>query len=206
MRLTHTVLFLATALLVAGCNKPAEPVATDPAANPPGAIPAPAAPATSEASPQTAPAGQATATLQPTQGNNVSGELTFTAADGGVHITGEVRGLTAGTPQGFHVHEKGDCSAPDGSSAGGHFNPGGSDHGRVGKGAHHGGDTDNLTADAQGVAKVDQRLEGVTLGDGSATDILGKGVIVHEKADDYTTQPTGDAGGRFACGVIEAVQ
>src|SRR5690606_21443831 len=152
------------------------------------------------------PTKAASATLAATEGNQVSGLLMFSVVDGVVHATGEVRGLAADSEHGFHLHEHGDCSAPDATSAGGHFNPATSDHGRVGHGDHHGGDSDNLKADANGVAVVDARFEGVTLGDGAATDIVGKGVIVHAAADDYTTQPTGNAGARLACGVIQAAQ
>ncbi|MEZ0471793.1 superoxide dismutase family protein [Luteimonas salinilitoris] len=149
------------------------------------------------------PATTARATLQPTAGNETGGELTFTAENGAIHVSGEVRGLAAGSVHGFHVHETGDCSAPDATSAGGHFNPDDSEHGRVGQGEHHAGDSDNITASAEGVATVDVRLQGATLGDGAATDIAGKGVIVHADPDDYTSQPTGNAGARLACGVIE---
>lgn len=146
----------------------------------------------------------ATATLEPTAGNDVRGTLRFEVADNNIRVTGEITGLPAGTEHGFHVHETGDCSAPDATSAGGHFNPDSSEHGRVGGGEHHAGDSDNLTADEQGVARVDNTLEGATIGDGAPTDIVGKGVIVHADADDYTSQPTGDAGDRLACGVIQA--
>src|SRR5690606_27187319 len=101
-------------------------------------------------------------------------------------------------------HEYGDCSATDGSTAGGHFNPATTDHGRVGHGVHHGGDSDNIVANADGVATADARFEGVTLGAGAPTDIVGKGVIVHADPDDYATQPTGNAGARLACGVVQA--
>ncbi|MET0329332.1 MAG: superoxide dismutase family protein [Luteimonas sp.] len=161
---------------------------------PPDATPAPAA----------APAASALATLQPTTGNQTAGELRFAVVDGRIEVTGTVTGLTGGGSHGFHVHETGDCSAPDGASAGGHFNPGSTEHGRVGHGEHHGGDSDNITAGADGTAQVKGWLEGVTLGDGAATDIVGKGVIVHKDADDYATQPTGNAGDRLACGVIQA--
>jgi Cu-Zn family superoxide dismutase len=146
----------------------------------------------------------ATASLAATEGSTVSGDLRFEAMDGGVHVTGRLVRLEPYSTHGFHVHETGDCSAPDGTSAGGHFNPAGTEHGRVGTPTHHAGDSDNITADAQGTATVDNRLEGATLGDGAATDIVGKGVIVHAGADDYTSQPTGDAGARLACGVIQA--
>src|SRR5690606_2591229 len=99
-----------------------------------------------------------------------------------------------------------DCSAPDATSAGGHFNPTASAHGRVGEGEHHAGDSDNIAADDQGVATVDSLLRGATLGDGSPSDIVGKAVIVHADPDDYTTQPTGNAGARLAGGAVEARQ
>ena len=120
----------------------------------------------------------------------------------GVHITGELGGLPAGGRHGFHIHEKGDCSAADASSAGGHFNPTAQPHGRAGQGAHHAGDADNLVADGKGVARVNVHQSRVTLGGGAANDIAGRAVIVHAQADDYSTQPTGNAGGRIACGVI----
>src|SRR3546814_14476601 len=97
----------------------------------------------------------------------------------GVHITGQIGGLGAGQTHAIHVHEKGDCSAADASSAGGHFNPTGSPHGRASTPTHHAGDMDNLTANAQGVADVNIHLAGVTLGGGAATDIAGRAAIVH---------------------------
>ena len=207
---TATLLALALGIALAGCNRAADSAASDAAATPPvaatDALDDPAAPPPLDpAAPATPPAG-ATATLAATAGNATTAELQFAAADGGVRITGQVNGLKPDTAHGFHVHEFGDCSAPDASSAGGHFNPSGSPHGRVGGSApHHAGDTDNLDADATGVATVDRMLTGATLGDGSPTDIVGKGVIVHADPDDYTTQPTGNAGGRLACGVITAI-
>ena len=147
-------------------------------------------------------ASQATANLASASGSLVGGKVMLMPMAGGVHLTGTVGGLPPNSTHGFHVHEKGDCSAPDGTSAGGHFNPGTSNHGRVGHGVHHGGDSDNIFANDAGVATVDSLLQGVTLGDGAATDIVGKAVIVHADPDDYTTQPTGNAGGRIACGVI----
>ncbi|MBB6598120.1 superoxide dismutase family protein [Luteimonas sp. MC1825] len=203
MRTTSlTLLAAALALALSACgdraavDDAATPTTADvprestPDVSPPPYVPADDAPAS------------AVAALAATAGNTTAGELRFAAVDGGVHITGQVTGLEPGTEHGFHVHETGDCSAPDGSSAGGHFNPAGTAHGRVGGAAHHAGDTGNITADGAGVAQVDTRLEGVTLGDGAATDVIGKGVIVHADPDDYTTQPTGNAGARLACGVI----
>jgi superoxide dismutase, Cu-Zn family len=120
----------------------------------------------------------------------------------GVHLSGEIGGLGAGVTHAIHVHEKGDCSAVDASSAGGHFNPAGSAHGRAGTATHHAGDMDNIVADSSGVAKIDIHLAGVTLGGGAANDIAGKAVVVHAAPDDYASQPAGNAGARVACGVI----
>ena len=151
-------------------------------------------------------ASRATVNLAPASGSLVSGTLTLTPMGDGVHITGEVGGLKPGDTRGFHIHEKGDCSAADASTAGGHFNPAAQAHGRSGHGAHHAGDTDNIVADAKGVARIDAHVTGVTLGGGAANDIAGRAVIVHAAADDYTSQPTGNAGARVACGVIKVVR
>ncbi|MFT4197815.1 MAG: superoxide dismutase family protein, partial [Pseudoxanthomonas sp.] len=168
--------------------------------------PAPAASAPApETAPPAAPAvpGTASAVLKPTAGSNVAGTLQFMSMDGKVHVTGTLTGLSPGQ-HGFHIHEKGDCSAADGSSAGGHFNPDHVDHGQVSATPHHAGDSNNIVADAQGNASVDNLLsDNVHLGGGDDHDILGKAVIVHADADDYKTQPTGNAGGRLACGVIQ---
>lgn len=142
------------------------------------------------------------ASLQARSGSQVTGSLAFMPMGDGLHLTGEVRGLTAGGTHAIHVHENGDCSAADGSSAGGHFNPAGAAHGRMNSANHHVGDMDNLVANANGVAEVNMHLSAMSLGTGAANDVLGKAVIVHAAADDYTTQPTGNAGGRLACGVI----
>lgn len=155
----------------------------------------------------TAPAAKSTAqsarvNLASASGSLVSGTLTVTPMGDGVHVTGEIGGLQPGSTHGFHIHEKGDCSAADASSAGGHFNPAGSAHGKAGGGPHHAGDADNLIADAGGVAKVDAHFGGVTLGGGAANDVAGKAVIVHASPDDYKSQPAGNAGARVACGVI----
>ena len=135
--------------------------------------------------------------------SGVSGTLTFTAAEGGVMISGEIAGLEPNTKHGFHVHEKGDCSSPDGKSAGGHFNPTAVDHGAIDGAPSHAGDLGNVEADASGVAKVAKLKAGASLTEGE-TAVLGRGVIVHAKEDDLTSQPTGAAGARIACGVIEA--
>lgn len=147
------------------------------------------------------PAPGASVTLQPTEGNHAAGTLTLMTMGDGVHFTGNITGLPAGS-HGFHIHQTGDCSAPDASSAGGHFNPGGTNHGAPDAPEHHAGDLGNIEADASGTAKVDIHAGGVTLGPGE-NSVMGRAVIVHAAADDLTTQPTGNAGARLACGVIQ---
>lgn len=195
MRLIHRLpLFTATALAaaaLAACSTAPRQDAPAPAA----------APATTSSS----TAQSATVNLAPASGSLVSGKLAIMPMGGGVHLAGEIGGLGAGETHAIHVHEKGDCSAADASSAGGHFNPTGSPHGRAGTPVHHAGDMDNLTADAEGVARVNIHLAGVSLGGGAANDIAGKAVIVHAAPDDYTSQPSGNAGARVACGVITPV-
>ncbi len=163
-------------------------------------------PSAPKAKPTPSTAQEAVANLASASGSLVSGKLVLKPMGGGVHITGEVGGLKPGDTRGFHIHEKGDCSAADASSAGGHFNPGAQPHGRAGQGAHHAGDTDNIVADARGIARVNAHVQGVSLGGGAANDIAGRAIIVHAAADDYATQPTGNAGARVACGVITVVR
>ncbi len=146
---------------------------------------------------------RAVANIAPASASLVSGRLTITAVDGGVRIEGELGGLGHGGTHAIHVHERGDCSAADGSSAGGHFNPAAAAHGRAESPVHHLGDMDNLSANAAGVATVNIRLLGVTLGSGAANDILGRALVVHAGPDDYTSQPAGNSGARVGCGVIE---
>lgn len=142
---------------------------------------------------------KAIAVLSPTKGSSVAGTVTFTKVDGGVKIVAEVTGLTPGQ-HGFHIHEFGDCSAPDATSAGGHFNPGHMLHGAPDAPVRHAGDFGNLEADASGNAHY-ERVDAMISLDG-AESIIGHGVIVHAKADDLKTQPTGNAGARVACGPI----
>jgi Cu-Zn family superoxide dismutase len=152
---------------------------------------------------QVKPVAGAQVTLAPTAGNSVAGSLTLTAVRNGVRVEGRITGLAPGSTHGFHIHEKGDCSAPDGSSAGGHFNPTGMAHGNPVIPPHHAGDIPNQIADAQGAVKVEVIVNGVSLGTGAANDVVGRSVIVHAERDDYTSQPAGNSGARVACGVIE---
>ena len=179
-----------TVTLLAGCS-------TTPASPPPPR-------AEVDTRPAVPMARGATITLAPASGSLVSGKLSATPIAGGVRITGEIGGLARGSTHAIHIHEKGDCSAVDATSAGGHFNPAQQPHGRAGSGPHHGGDMDNIVADASGVARVDVRALGVSLG-GGATNIGDRAIVVHAMPDDYSTQPTGNAGARVACGVIKLV-
>jgi superoxide dismutase, Cu-Zn family len=143
----------------------------------------------------------AVANLAPTTGNSTSGTVRFVQRGERVQVSGEIRGLKPGAEHGFHVHEKGDCSSGDGMSAGGHFNPASAPHGRHGAGAHHVGDLPSLRADGSGVARFSFDSASLRVGSGTS-DIVGRGLIVHRDPDDYTTQPTGNAGPRLACAVI----
>jgi superoxide dismutase, Cu-Zn family len=145
---------------------------------------------------------RATAALKPTAGSSASGSVTFAQARGKVLVSGEVRGLKPNAVHGFHVHEKGDCSAPDGMSTGGHFNPDAKPHGEHGNAPHHAGDLASLKSDANGVATFRYESAAITVGSGGANDVVGRGLIVHRDPDDYKTQPTGNSGARIACAVI----
>ena len=144
---------------------------------------------------------KASAHLMPASGSNVMGDITFTqVGPNRVRVTGAVTGHQPGM-KGFHIHEKGDCSAPDATSAGGHFNPKGMKHGPT-PAVGHAGDMGNLTFSDAGRATVDITYEGITLDRDASNGIIGRAVVVHAGTDDQKTDPTGNAGGRVACGVI----
>lgn len=144
----------------------------------------------------------AVAKLEPTKGNTASGTVEFVQEGDKVKVNAVVTGLAADREHGFHVHEKGDCSSGDGTSAGGHFNPDGKPHGPQ-SGPHHSGDMPSLKADATGTAKAAFTLDEVTVAPGPKS-VVGRGLIVHKDPDDFKTQPTGNAGARVACAVIAA--
>lgn len=145
----------------------------------------------------------AEAEIKPTKDSTVSGKVTFTSQPDGIKIVANITGLTPGV-HGFHIHEFGNCSAPDASSAGGHFNPHKELHASPDSPHRHVGDLGNLTADERGNAHYERIDKVITLT--GANSIIGKSVIVHADKDDFTTQPTGNAGGRLSCGVIKAVK
>jgi len=143
----------------------------------------------------------ASADLLARSGSAVSGTVGFSETDGRLRVDAKVSGLTPGE-HGFHIHEVGDCSAPDASSAKGHFNPNAKAHGHHASDEHHGGDMPNLIANAQGEAKYTAELRGLTLS--GATGVVGRSVVIHADPDDYKSQPAGNSGKRIACGVIAA--
>jgi Cu-Zn family superoxide dismutase len=147
-----------------------------------------------------APVTKAVAVLKPTEGNKVQGTVTFTTVEGGVLVVADVYNLTPGK-HGFHVHEHGDCSAHDASSAGGHFNPGKTKHGGPDSAERHAGDLGNLEADKDGKAHYSRVDKMITLN--GSDSIVTRSVVVHAGEDDFVTQPTGNSGPRIACGVIE---
>lgn len=192
------LMLVAIPFLAIACAKspePAVPVASAPAvakeSTPAAAMSAPAA------------VTSAKVILASTAGNTATGKLSLSPSDDGVLVSGELSGLVAGSEHGFHIHEKGDCSAPDASSAGGHFNPQGTPHGKPGSESHHAGDMMNIVANAEGRAHVEVVVPNVSLGGAAEHNVIGKAIVLHQKADDYVSQPAGDSGPRIACGVIE---
>lgn len=134
--------------------------------------------------------------------SSVSGIATFVEKNGSVTFIAKLAGLKPGV-HAIHIHEKSDCSAADGSSAGGHWNPTFKKHGKWGIGEYHKGDIGNFTADEKGNGTISLTTDEWCIGCEDATkDILGKGLIVHQGTDDFTSQPAGNAGARVACSAI----
>jgi Cu/Zn superoxide dismutase len=141
------------------------------------------------------------AVLAPTQGSDVHGTVTFTALpDDKVKVVAHIEGLEPGSKHGFHIHEFGDISAPDGMATGGHYNPEKHEHALPATETRHAGDFGNVEANDRGVADYELVVDNITLTEGKDA-IIGRGVIVHAKLDDGG-QPTGNAGARVAQGVI----
>lgn len=212
-RLLHRILFTLTASALAGSLvAPLSSQENNPAV-PEKEKASPVAPAEPDT---TRPAGDArenaheeqemkavtlVAMLTPTKGNEARGVITFeTLENDQVRVTARVSGLKADAKHAMHVHEFGDLSAPDGSSAGGHFNPAGTDHGLPDSEVKHPGDFGNLQADAEGNANLVLTVKGLSLVEGKHA-ILGRAVVVHA-GEDKGTQPSGDAGDRIAHGII----
>ena len=137
--------------------------------------------------------------LHGTEGNIVTGTVTFTESDSGVVIVADIKGLTPGK-HGFHVHEYGDCSALDAKSAGGHFNPDNKKHSGPNDPERHVGDLGNIMAEANSTAHYQATNALLTLN--GKHSIIGRAIIIHAGEDDLTSQPSGNSGSRIACGVI----
>lgn len=144
-----------------------------------------------------------TVQMMPKSGSEVEGTVTFTQNGDEVTMNAEFTGLTEGE-HAIHIHENADCSADDATSAGGHWNPASMDHGKLeSTDEYHGGDIGNMTADADGNATMEFSTDEWCIGcDDENKNIIGHGVVVHAKADDFTSQPSGAAGSRVSCGEI----
>jgi Cu-Zn family superoxide dismutase len=145
---------------------------------------------------------KASATLAPTKGSSVKGSATFEQRGDKVRISANVSGLRPNGEFGFHIHEVGDCSSGDGMSTKGHYNPQGKPHAAHSSAERHAGDLPSLKSDGSGNATMSADIDIITVNAGP-TSIIGRGLIVHAQPDDFKTQPTGNAGARSACGVIQ---
>lgn len=150
----------------------------------------------------TEPGPKATAQLESRSGSNVKGNLTFTQVGERVRIQGVVNGHSPGL-KAWHIHEKGDCSDPKAESAGEHFNPRGHKHGAPTDATRHAGDFGNVLFNSAGSAIIDLTIDGVSVSRDKPDGIIGRAVIIHTSEDDLKTDPSGNAGGRVACGVIQ---
>ena len=148
---------------------------------------------------------EAMAEIAPTSGNSVTGEAIFTQNGADITVTIEIENASAGE-HGVHIHAVGDCSAPDGTSAGGHWNPTDVAHGKWGDAEFHLGDLGNIAVGADGTGSFELTTDLWDMDTGSDLDVVGKAIIVHAGADDFVSQPSGAAGARIGCGVIELVE
>ncbi|HYC62317.1 MAG TPA: superoxide dismutase family protein [Thermoanaerobaculia bacterium] len=143
----------------------------------------------------------ASATLNPTSGSTATGTVRLAQlGDGSVRVNVDLNGVPPGV-HGFHIHDKGDCG-DNGNAAGGHYNPTGTSHGAPSADPHHAGDFGNVTADDNGRVRMEFTTRSVTVEAGPTTAV-GHAIILHANPDDLVTQPTGNAGGRIACGVVQ---
>ena len=142
----------------------------------------------------------ATTTLVSTSGSTATGTVDLAQlSDGSVEVTANLRNVPPGV-HGFHIHEKGDCG-DNGNAAGGHYNPMSTAHGAPTADPHHAGDFGNVTADENGNVTYRFTTRSITVADGPASAV-GHAIILHANPDDLTTQPSGNAGPRIACGVV----
>jgi len=199
----RTLIALAPWLSLAACGGAAPaaeaPVAPEPAPAAPSAAAGPETPATE--APKAETPAPVEVKIEARSGSKLSGSAKLEATEGGVKVTLMVSGGPPGL-HGAHIHEKADCSAPDGTSAGGHFNPGGHDHGLPPGQTRHLGDLGNIEIAKNGEGKLEIVIAGANLDPGHEHSFLDRGIIVHEKTDDGG-QPTGNAGGRIGCAEIK---
>jgi Cu-Zn family superoxide dismutase len=144
----------------------------------------------------------AAAELAPRSGSELAGRAVFTKTNGEVRFDVEIRNVEPG-PHAVHIHENGDCSAEDASSAGGHWNPTGEEHGKWGEPPFHLGDIGNIEVGEDGTGSLTMSADLWSIGDESDHDVVGKAIVVHSGADDFESQPSGAAGERIGCGVLE---
>ncbi len=143
----------------------------------------------------------ATVKMQAKSKSTVSGTVVIKEEPGRASFLVQIKGLSKNGLHGFHIHEKGDCSAPDAASAGGHFNPLGHLHGATTGPDRHAGDLGNLSTNANGDALREYVIDGLEFS--GKNSIVGKSLVIHGMPDDFKTQPSGNSGTRIACGVIE---
>lgn len=151
------------------------------------------------------PEKQAVAKISASNDSGLTGEVVFTQNGDQVTFMIEIQGASPGL-HAVHIHEYGDCSAPDGTSAGGHWNPTDVAHGKWGEGEFHLGDIGNISVSEDGTGSLSLTTDLWEIGTGSDIDVVGKSMIVHAGEDDFTSQPSGAAGSRIGCGVIVLVE
>jgi Cu-Zn family superoxide dismutase len=145
---------------------------------------------------------KAIATIEAKSGSTVSGTVTFIEKDGIVVMKAALSGLSQGN-HAIHIHAIGDCSAPDGKSAGGHWNPTKKNHGKWMEAPFHIGDIGNLVVGADGTGTIERETDLWSIGGKDATkNVVGHAIIIHEGPDDFSSQPSGAAGPRVGCGEI----
>ena len=211
LKRTAFSLLLTGALVATGCTRDKEPEIgnNDPtAATPDGTVPQPGPNEGTTVDATTSAAGAtATVALQGSpDDSDFSGTVTLTQEGNGVRIVADLQGVDVAGKHGFHVHENGDCShaheagGKHFTSAGSHFNPTGSEHACPPTEPRHAGDLGNIEVGANGAGRMEMTTTGLSLS--GPNSVVGKAIILHAKADDCKTQPTGDAGDRLACGVV----
>jgi superoxide dismutase, Cu-Zn family len=203
----NNFVFVAPILLCIACGgsqpAPSEPPAPapEPALSPAQTAEVPPAAEAEPPAPAASPAGPLEVKIEARSGAKLSGKAKLEPVEGGVKLTIDIQNAPPG-PHGAHIHEKADCSAPDGKSAGDHFNPGGHKHALPGTEPRHLGDLGNIEVDKKGFGRLEIVIQGANLDAGDKHSFVDRAIIIHEK-EDTGAQPTGDAGGRIGCAEIK---